>query len=84
MLIVRKVMENGIPLKTVHIIMIVLTELRGMNMIRKDEQLPAISTSIGVAFGHSENSVDSLIKHADNALYRVKERGHRGCCFYEG
>lgn len=45
--------------------------------------LPPVSTSIGVAFGQNAQSTKDLIQHADDTLYRVKERGRCGCSFYE-
>ena len=48
------------------------------------DDIPPISTSIGVAFGHKEHSVSTMLKHADTALYTVKAGGRSGCCFYEG
>ncbi|MBR4554292.1 MAG: GGDEF domain-containing protein [Ruminococcus sp.] len=56
-----------------------------INTILSDPQrdsLPPLSVSVGVAFGENEEDTDSLIKHADEALYMVKERGRKGCCFY--
>ena len=47
-----------------------------------EEGLPAISLSVGVAFGDRENATDDIFKDADSALYRVKNAGGRGCGFY--
>ena len=45
--------------------------------------LPPVSMSIGVAFGTNEQSTQTMIKHADEALYNVKKRGRCGCSFYK-
>jgi diguanylate cyclase (GGDEF)-like protein len=43
-----------------------------------------VSTSIGIAMGPSDGaSADSLLKHADLALYRAKSDGRAGYCFFE-
>ena len=44
--------------------------------------LPALSLSVGVAFGNAEAPQGDLFKAADLALYRIKEGGRRGCAFY--
>ena len=49
----------------------------------KDESLPPISISVGVAFGDKDISVETLFKHADEALYSVKEKGRSGVAFYK-
>jgi diguanylate cyclase (GGDEF)-like protein len=42
------------------------------------------STSIGIAIGGQDGSdVDTLLRHADLALYRAKESGRSTYCFYE-
>ena len=45
--------------------------------------LPATTLSIGVAFNEGDLDPDTLFKHADAALYRVKEAGRNGHAFYE-
>ena len=45
--------------------------------------LPETSVSVGVSFGSSEESLESAIKHADEALYDMKAAGKHGCAFYE-
>ena len=49
----------------------------------KDESLPPISISVGVAFGDKDITVETLFKHADEALYSVKEKGRSGVAFYK-
>lgn len=45
--------------------------------------LPSVSLSIGIAFGHDAPDTKTLLKHADEALYNVKEHGRCKGCFYE-
>ena len=45
--------------------------------------LPVVSLSVGGAFSQNGFSED-LYKHADLALYEVKEHGRCGCRFYQG
>ena len=47
-----------------------------------DDGLPPVSLSVGGAFSH-QGYVDALFYQADEALYRVKEAGRRGCDFTE-
>ena len=47
------------------------------------DSLPPVTLSVGVAFGEDAADVTSMINHADKALYKVKERGRKGCCFYQ-
>ena len=49
----------------------------------ENENIPAVSLSVGVAFSDRENSGKSIFKDADQALYYVKEHGRKGCSFYE-
>lgn len=46
-----------------------------------DDGLPEESISVGVAFSREGFSAD-LYNNADQALYVVKEKGRRGCAFY--
>ena len=46
--------------------------------------IPQISISAGAAFGADASDIDTLIKHADQALYQMKEAGRKGCVFYSG
>lgn len=42
-----------------------------------------VSTSIGISvFPNDGKTVDSLLKHADTAMYRAKEAGRNNYCFY--
>lgn len=49
----------------------------------REEGVPNVSLSVGVAFSDRENPGESLFKDADKALYYVKEHGRNGCSFYE-
>jgi len=47
-----------------------------------DNDLPAVSLSVGVAFGDNRSSGDDLFENADAALLRMRESGESGCAFY--
>ena len=47
------------------------------------DELPPASASIGIAFGHDVPDMETLLKHADEALYNVKENGRGGGSFYD-
>jgi diguanylate cyclase (GGDEF)-like protein/PAS domain S-box-containing protein len=48
-----------------------------------EKQMIQSTLSIGIAFyPHDSNSVETLMKYADQALYHVKERGKNGYHFY--
>ena len=49
---------------------------------KANENTPAVSLSVGVAFSDRENPGESIFKDADQALYYVKENGRKGCKFY--
>ena len=49
---------------------------------RGTDEDPAVSVSVGCAFGSCPNGSGALAKDADAALYRVKENGRCGCAFY--
>lgn len=51
-------------------------------LAKAEENLPAISLSVGVAFSDRENPGESIFKDADKALYYIKEHGKSGCEFY--
>lgn len=51
-------------------------------LAKAEENLPAISLSVGVAFSDRENPGESIFKDADKALYYIKEHGKNGCGFY--
>jgi diguanylate cyclase (GGDEF)-like protein len=44
--------------------------------------LPAVTISVGVAFGDGNCSDDELFRRADEALYSVKQRGRDGFAFH--
>ena len=48
----------------------------------EEDGLPAVTLSIGVAFGDREAPTDDIYKDADAALYQVKEAGRNGYAFY--
>ena len=47
------------------------------------DELPPASARIGIAFGHDAPDMVTLLKHADEALYNVKENGRGGGSFYD-
>ena len=51
-------------------------------LAKAEENLPAISLSVGVAFSDRENPGESIFKDVDKALYYIKEHGKSGCGFY--
>ena len=51
-------------------------------MVDTSDGLPAMTLSIGVAFSDGSLDSDTIFKHADEALYRVKEAGRNGHEFY--
>ncbi len=43
-----------------------------------------VTASIGIAFGGPDApDTDTLLRHADAAMYRVKERGRNGCAVFD-
>ena len=50
-------------------------------LLHPTDDLPPVSLSAGCSFG--DGGVESLSKHADLALYQVKEHGRCGCAFFE-
>ena len=59
------------------------TELINRKLADVSDGLPFMSVSIGVAFGATEDNIESIISHADEALYAVKGDENRDCHFYE-
>lgn len=51
-------------------------------LLNPQDDLPAVSLSVGAAFADRENPGESIFKDADKALYYVKEHGRNGCSFY--
>lgn len=51
-------------------------------LLNPEDDLPAVSLSVGTAFADRENPGESIFKDADKALYYVKEHGRNGCSFY--
>ena len=51
-------------------------------LVSPDGDLPATSISVGVAFGTDSPTIQALYENADEALYRVKNQGRRGCAFH--
>ncbi len=47
-----------------------------------EDDLPAISISVGVAFGGEGLEFREIYRNADSMLYRVKSAGGCGCAFY--
>ena len=47
-----------------------------------EDELPAVSVSVGAAHGTQAESWKELFEHADTALYQVKQKGGRGCRVY--
>lgn len=47
-----------------------------------ENDIPAVSLSVGVAFTDRENPGETLFTDADSALYYTKEHGRNGCHFY--
>ena len=50
----------------------------------KEESIPQVSLSVGVAFTDWNNPGTNLFNNADFALYYVKRHGRNGCHFYTG
>ena len=51
-------------------------------LLSPQDDLPAVSLSVGAAFADRENPGESIFKDADKALYYIKEHGRNGCGFY--
>lgn len=50
---------------------------------KSEEEIPAISLSVGVAFSDRQNPQEDIFKDADKALYYIKENGRSGCKVYD-
>ncbi len=63
----------------------ILEKIKSINeaLLHPTDGLPEVSLSVGAAFSEC-TFTDDLYKHADVALYDVKEHGRCGCRFYEG
>ena len=48
----------------------------------KADSLPVVSISAGVVYGKDEVDPSLIMKHVDEALYSMKQRGRKGCYFY--
>ena len=63
--------------------------IRKIEQLRKtmadaSDGLPEMTLSIGVAFNDGTLSPEEILKHADIALYEVKEAGRNGYRFFKG
>ena len=59
-------------------------KMKGINndLSEKDGDVPAVSLSVGVAYSSKGLDADVMFRHADAALYYVKQNGRSGCQFY--
>lgn len=62
-------------------IVTILENVRELLADRSDG-MPEITLSVGVAFSDPEDQMGMIYRHADRALYRVKESGRNGYEFY--
>lgn len=51
-------------------------------LVKAEKELPAVTLSVGIAFGERGCDMEKLYKNADVALYRVKNEGRNGLKFY--
>ena len=49
----------------------------------KEEDIPPVSISIGLAFGEKDDNTDTLFRKADTALYNTKKQGRSGISIFE-
>ena len=49
----------------------------------KEEDVPPVSISIGLAFGEKNDNTDTLFRKADTALYNTKKQGRSGISIFE-
>ncbi|MBE6045848.1 MAG: EAL domain-containing protein [Clostridiales bacterium] len=63
---------------------LVLDKIANINHLLQHpiDDLPPVSLSVGVAFADRENPKGDIFKDADEALYRVKRAGRKGCEIY--
>lgn len=63
---------------------LIRTCIRDVNSLLADtsDGLPAVSVSVGAAYGGDVEDMDELFEHADAALYERKRNGRGGCSFY--
>ncbi len=63
---------------------LVMDKVEAVNSIlsKPDEGLPAVTLSVGAAFGDKRGSNDDLFENADAALAHLKESGKSGCAIY--
>ena len=51
-------------------------------MADDSDGLPKLTLSVGAAFSNASKDADTIYKHADEALYFVKNSGRNGLAFY--
>lgn len=54
-----------------------------VNLQDKDEDIPPVSISIGLAFGEKDDNTDTLFRKADTALYNTKREGRSGISIFD-
>lgn len=54
-----------------------------INLQVKEEDIPPVSISIGLAFGEKNDDTDTLFRKADTALYNTKKQGRSGISIFE-
>ncbi len=59
-----------------------ITSINNSLAQEKEDKLPKISISAGIDISYNAISFDQMYKHADKALYKVKENGRGGYRFY--
>lgn len=62
----------------------VKNKIDSINLMLSDgsDDLPPISISVGCVIGEEDSDAQRMMKHADIALYKVKDNGKKGCCVY--
>ena len=53
------------------------------NLEKKDDDLPTLSISAGIAFGNKELDAKQLFENADKAVYEAKNQGRHRFIFYD-